>query len=141
MARRIVRTTRRIQTNGVEEPPEVIHEREVRRVIRDTDPEQDYEVERSLQTVDYLPPETVRPGYGEMSELHTWVRSIQDMTQRQLAILRDFDIRLRNLEYRNRAAEDSFARLTWWALWGILMLILGSALVVVLILIIASLPH
>ncbi len=118
--RRIVRTTRRTQVNdGNEEPVETRHEREVERVVRAEDDAR---------------------GYDETRALRPWIRGLQDVTQRQFALLREFDFRLSNSEERNRVAsnEASLERASFWVLWGILMLILGSALAVVLVLILTS---
>ncbi len=143
MTRRIVRTTRRIQVNDPSEPVETIHEREVDRVIRDTDTTPGYGDDRTLQTVEYVQPETIVTRRDEIAEVNSWIRALQNTAARQLSLLREMDIRIGNLEQRDRMASSytSFEKATWWALWGILMLILGAALVVVLLIIVTSLPH
>jgi hypothetical protein len=116
----IVRTTRRTQVNdGNEEPVETIHEREVDRVIREEDDTR---------------------GYDETRALRPWIRGLQNVTQRQFTLLREFDFRLSNSEARNRAAsnEASLDRASFWVVWVTLMLVLGSALAIVLILILSS---
>ena len=115
--RQIVRTTRRIKVNdGNEEPVETMHEREVDRVVREED-------------------DTRR--YDEARALRLWIRGLQNVTQRQFALLREFDFRLSNSEERNRLAsnEASLVRGSFWVVWVTLMVGLGSALAIVLILI------
>jgi hypothetical protein len=72
---------------------------------------------------------------------------LQTQTQ-QMYLLRDLDMRLARLEVRpatseaknvRAAAAASFERATWWALWGILMLVLGGALAIVMLLILLNL--
>lgn len=141
MSRRIVRTTRRIETNGALEPVETVHEREVDRVLRAGEPAPPREHDRLIQRADYYVAEPAVPAPAEMAEMHSWIRALQNVTQRQLQLLREFDFRLGSLEEHNRIQSNnaSFERATWWALWGILMLLLGSALAVVLLLILTAL--
>ena len=118
--RRIVRTTRRTQVNDEnEEPVETMHEREVERVVREEDDTRSYDETRAL-----------RP----------WIRGLQNVTQRQFALLRDFDFRLSNSEERNRVAsnEASLDRASFWVVWVTLMLVLGTALAIMLVLIFTS---
>ncbi len=141
MTRRVIRTTRRVQVNGEDEPVETVHEREVERVLRNGNDLQVYETDDKVQPDYYVPSEpAVRATREELTVLNTWLQTLQNLTQRQLALLRDFDLRLMRLEEANRlrASTPSFERATWWALWGILMLILGAALVVILFLIFSS---
>ena len=121
MTRRIVRTTRTIPANTWDPAPvETLPRREVEWVVR---------------------AEEDAPSYDENRALQRWIRGLENMTQSQLALLREFDFRLSDSEERNRRASNlaSFERTWFWALWGILMLILGSVLVVLLVLILMSL--
>ncbi len=140
MTKRVIRTTRRIQVNGDAEPVETVHEREVDRVMRNGGELQVREQEETLP-VYYTAEPVVRASHTQVTILNSWLHSLQNITQRQLVILRDLDYRLTRLEDANRARETppSLERATWWALWGLLMLVFGSALVVVLILIFSAL--
>ncbi len=141
MTRRVIRTTKRIQRVDDAEPVETIHEREVDRVIQNDDGLQVYEEEILPEA--YTPEPVVRASSNELTVLNSWLRTFSNISHRQFSILRDFDARLARLEDANRVRQTppSFERATWWALWGILMLILGAALVVIIILILGSLIH
>ncbi len=144
MTRRVIRTTRRVQVNGEDEPVETVHEREVERVLRNGNDLQVYETDDRTSPDYYVPAEpAVRATREELTVLNSWLQTLQNLTQRQLAILRDFDLRVTRLEELNRlrSPTPSVERATWWALWGILMLILGAALVVILFLIFSSTLH
>jgi hypothetical protein len=121
--RRIVRTTRRTQVDDVnEEPVEAGRERRVVRLV---------------------PEEEDMRSNNETRALRPWIRGLQNATQRQFALLRDLDFRLSNSEERNRVAsnEASIDRASVWVVWAILMLLLGSALAVVLVLLLTSIVH
>ena len=86
-----------------------------------------------------LPPRTA------LTPMETLGRSMQNMFQMQMRMLNDLDARMNRLEQprvqqqrQPQGNPGEFYTQTWWALWGILMLILGSALVVVLMLILRS---
>lgn len=74
------------------------------------------------------------------------LQSIQQTQLQQMYALRGMETRLAQLEQnawaarggQNSGASDSFERATWWALWGILMLILGGALMSVIMLILLN---
>ncbi len=141
MTRQVIRTTRRIQTTNEDEPIETIHEREVDCVVRNGTETQLYAQDDALAPVS---PEPLTPmPVSETAALNSWLRSFQNVMQRQFVVLRDVDTRLTRLEVTNRIRETtpSFERSTWWALWGILMLLLGAALTVILVLIFSSLVH
>lgn len=119
--RRIVRTTRRTQVDdGNEEPVETMRERRVDRVVSEDDDMR---------------------GYDETRAIRPWIRGLQNASQRQFSLLREFNFRLSNSEERNRLASDeaSVDRASFWVVWVILMLVLGSALAIVLVLILTSL--
>ena len=141
MTRQVIRTTRRIQTADEDAPLETIHEREVERVVRNGT-----ETPATIQEDGLTPiaPESLTPmPVSETAALNSWLRTFQNVMQRQFTILHDLDTRLTRLEVSNHVRETtpSFERTTWWALWGILMLLLGAALTVILVLIFSSLVH
>lgn len=78
----------------------------------------------------------------EMLMLGSMLQSVQQAQTQQTHILRDFDARLARLESNPHpqapAPTPSFERATWWAIWGLLMLILGGALAVVILLILLN---
>ena len=78
-----------------------------------------------------------QPSTPELITLGTWAQSFTSMQQQQIAMLRDFDVRLAQLEniVSARPAGTSTEGATWWALWGLLMLILGGALTILILLI------
>lgn len=122
--RRIVRTTRGTQVdNRNQEPYETIQkERQVERVVTE---------ENDMRGID------------ETRAIRPWIRGLQNVTQRQFALLRDFDFRLSNSEARERVAsnEASMDRASFWMIWVALMLVLGSALAIVLVLILTTIVH
>ncbi len=169
MPRRIIRTTRKIQYNEDGEPIETVVSRQEQQPVDPlTGEETTYEPARPQQRVTYTYPagtqpvqetQVYEPETGVQRVTYTypapvpavqqtdlvepqWSRTLRRVTDRQLQILRDLDMRVSNLEAQDEAAAQtpSFERATWWALWGLLMLILGAALVVI-ILLIFSLPH
>ncbi len=149
MPRRIVRTTRRIQYNEDGEPIEtVVSSSQEQQPTPQSEPVAEetevYQPETGLERVTYTyasPPAATRRIVRTVVEPHDWAQSIRSATQRQMQVLREFDLRLNSLEDANRRTEGSFERATWWALWGILMLILGAALVVIILLIFSGLFH
>lgn len=82
------------------------------------------------------------PGMSEMMVLGSMIQSIQQTQARQMYFLRDFDTRLARLEANAhppaQAPTPTYERTTWWAIWGLLMLILGGALTVVIVLIVLN---
>ena len=78
--------------------------------------------------------------------LATVLQSMQQTQLQQMYVLRGMETRLTQLEQsaataqnaKSQTASDSFERTTWWALWGLLMLILGGALAVVAMLILLN---
>ncbi len=148
MPRRIVRTTRRVQYNEDGEPIETVvsstEEQPNNRLLGPGPETEVYEPDPALEkvTYTYAPPPTVqRRTPTSVVEVQDWGQSLRGVMQRQMQILREMDLRLSNLEDVNRekSSSVSFERATWWALWGILMLILGAALVVILLLIVNAL--
>lgn len=91
-------------------------------------------------------PIIVSPSAGsntqEMLMLGSMLQSVQQAQTQQTQLLRDFDARLARLENSAHpqapAPTPSFERATWWAIWGLLMLILGGALTVVILLILLN---
>lgn len=93
----------------------------------------------------YVPPQqyivvnTPQPEQqSALSPMNFMARSMQNMIQMQMTMMREIDQRLNRLEQARPQAQpnpERFYTQTWWALWGILMLILGSALVLVLVMI------
>ncbi len=148
MPRRIIRTTRKIQYNEDGEPIQTVvsSTQEQPAVEQPAEQTEVYEPPRGLERVTYTYAPPTQPVQQVVStELvePQWSRTLRRVTERQMQILRNLDLRLANLESADeRAAENpSFERATWWALWGILMLILGAALVVILLLILTGIPH
>lgn len=82
------------------------------------------------------------PTMSEMLVLGSMVHSIQQSQTQQLYLMRQMDTRLTQIENSARvnivAPNNSFERATWWALWGLLMLILGGALTIVVMLILMN---
>lgn len=86
------------------------------------------------------------PGFNSPSPspeyivLGSMLQSMQSVQQQQLLVLRDMDVRVAKLEtgVNNQPQPASFERGTWWALWGLLMLIMGSALAIITILIVVQ---
>ncbi len=80
---------------------------------------------------------------SEMWFVGSMLQSMQRAQMQQMYLLRDLDTRLARLENPTRGANanttPSFERATWWAIWGLLMLILGGALTVVIMLILMNL--
>jgi len=97
------------------------------------------------------------PGNGNGSSpisetvmLTALIQSVQQTQTQQMYFLRNLDARLARLEETSRMMlptppqaqvnnAGAFERTTWWAIWGLLMLVLGGALAVVLLLILLNL--
>lgn len=79
---------------------------------------------------------------SDMVVLGSMLQSVQQTQMQQIYMLRDFDSRISRLEQANRPnpvpQTPSYERATWWALWGLLMLVLGGALTVVIVLILMN---
>lgn len=89
-----------------------------------------------------VPINTQIPTMSDMIMLGSILQSVQQTQRQQTYLLRDFDARLARVESNGHpaaaataASNPSFERATWWAIWGILMLVLGSALAIVIVLI------
>lgn len=87
---------------------------------------------------------------AETVMLTALLQSVQQTQNQQMYLLRNLDARLARLEEAPRWAlpaqpqvqvnnAGAFERATWWAIWGLLMLVLGGALAVVLLLILLNL--
>lgn len=88
---------------------------------------------------------TASPNYSEALAVGSMIQSIQQTQTQQMYLLREMDSRLARLEEPTRYAPPqqvivapSYERATWWAIWGLLMLILGGALAVVILLIVLN---
>ncbi len=79
---------------------------------------------------------------SEMVVLGSMLQSVQQTQMQQIYMLREFDSRIARLEQASRPNQapqtPTYERATWWALWGLLMLVLGGALTVVLVLILMN---
>lgn len=107
---------------------------------------------RTVQIAPPLPtpvPVTAASSTAELMVLGNLIQSVQQTQTQQLYLLRDMDSRLARLEVPVRyvaqpaaanpaPAPMSYERATWWAIWGLLMLILGGALAVVTLLILLN---
>lgn len=131
--------------NLVQVPPTL----EARRVEMDAtwnlhDPLQPYDPywanQQAMPQPQYIVVDTPQPSETGLAPFALMARSMQNIFQAQMAMLRQFDARLNRLEQARSQPFNSgqFYAQTWWALWGILMLILGSALVMVMVLILRS---
>ncbi len=82
------------------------------------------------------------PNMSELMVLGSLMRSMQQTQNQQIYLMRDLDVRLARLEgtavARAQATPATFERVTWWAIWGLLMLILGGALTIVIVLILLN---
>lgn len=143
MPRRIIRTTRRVQYDEDGEPIETVvsSTEQPTEPVATTQRTEVYEPARGLERVRYTY-STPQP-YERVTEVvPDWSQTLRTLAQRQMQMLREFDLRLANLEGANRRTPDgAFERNTWWALWGILMLILGATLVVIMLLIFNGLAY
>lgn len=78
---------------------------------------------------------------SEMVMLGSLLQSVQNTQQQQNYMLREMAARLARLEDNARvvvAPAASFERSSWWAIWGLLMLVMGAALAVILILLLSQ---
>lgn len=79
---------------------------------------------------------------SEMVVLGSMLQSVQQTQMQQIYMLREFDSRISRLEQAARPnpapQTPTYERATWWALWGLLMLVLGGALTVVIVLILLN---
>lgn len=84
--------------------------------------------------------------HTDAATLGTVLQALQQAQVQQLYLVRGMETRLARLEElaqnarsaQSQTAADSFERATWWALWGLLMLVLGGALAVVTVLILLN---
>lgn len=76
---------------------------------------------------------------SDMLVIGSLIQSVQQTQQQQMYLLRELDARLVRMENSERDAAaarvPTFERTTWWAIWGLLMLILGGALTIMIVLI------
>ncbi|HZQ05511.1 MAG TPA: hypothetical protein VFD70_02965 [Anaerolineae bacterium] len=83
---------------------------------------------------------------SEMLALSSLIQSVQQTQMQQMYVLRDMNSRLARLEDEVHTAAQTpapvivptYERATWWAIWGLLMLILGGALALVTVLILLN---
>jgi|GEM_PF-1950216 hypothetical protein len=86
---------------------------------------------------------------AETVMLTSLIQSVQQTQVQQMYLLRNLDARLARIEEAPRQSvtmapqaiaytPGAFERATWWAIWGLLMLVLGGALAVVLLLILLN---
>ena len=101
-------------------------------------PVQRYNPYQRPPSAHYAEPAPLPP---DPSAANGFAHTLQLLFMQQAFLLREFDLRLKHLEAATRPAPDpnAFYRSTWWMLWGILMLLVGSALTVILFLIFSSL--
>lgn len=104
----------------------------------------------NAQLMPLTPNPLVRPAAvisAEAAALGAMLQTVQQTQTQQMYLMRQLDTRLTHLEQmaRTRSAQAqqagstlSFERATWWAIWGLLMLVLGGALAVVLILLLLN---
>lgn len=87
-------------------------------------------------------PQQSQSAMSEMLVLGSMIRSLQQTQNQQIYWLRDFDARINRIEVNTRppaaVVTPPFERATWWAIWGLLMLILGGALTIVIMLILLN---
>lgn len=154
MARRIIRSTEQRTVvdratapapatliNG-DRPVETVQQREVVRTIREPDSETVYEPGTSSPDLYARPGPLVTTTNG-FAGLNARLRAQENWARQESSVLQDVNYRLTSLEDGTHiwTSAMSLEQTTWWALWGILMLVLGSALAVIMILIFASLLH
>jgi hypothetical protein len=142
MAEEFVRTTQQRTVDDRGRPVETMQEREVVRTLREPEGLNVYDPGSTLPEY-YLPSEPAVSASNGVAAVGSRLRAQESWRRQQSAFLRDIDYRLAHLEEANHAwaARQSVEQATWWALWGILMLILGSALAVIVILIFLPLVH
>jgi hypothetical protein len=142
MAKKIIREAREKTVDDRGRPVEAVQDREVVRTLREPEEFKVYDQGSSLPDY-YRPNEPAVSRSNGLAAVSTKLQAQEKWARQQSAVLRDFDYRLTHLEEANHAwgAAQSIEQATWWALWGILMLILGSALAVIIVLIFSSLPR
>lgn len=82
-----------------------------------------------------------RTASSEMIMLGSLFQSVQNTQQQQTYMMRDMAARLARLEDNARVtvvSAGAFERSSWWAIWGLLMLVMGAALAVVIILLVSQ---
>lgn len=143
MAKRIVRTTQERIYSATGKPVETVQAREVVRTVREPEGMKVYDPGTALPERYRFSAATISPDEDRLTEVATRVRAQESWMRTQSGVLRDIDYRLIRLEEGNRAwtAVRSFEQNTWWTLWGVLMLIVGSALAITLILIFTAAVH
>lgn len=142
MANRFIGTTQQTTVDDRGRPLETVEEREVVRTLREPVATKVYDPGSSVPDR-YRSNEPAISATSELAEVATRVRAQESWARTQSGVLRDIDYRLTHIEETNRAwaVMQSAEQRTWWALWGILMLILGSALAVIIVLIFTSAVH
>jgi hypothetical protein len=140
MAKRVIRTTEQRTVVDRERPVQTVQEREVVRTLREPDGETVYDPGTTAPEIYTTPAPLVTTTTG-LAALNARLRAQENWARQQSSVLHDIDYRLTNMEEGTHlwTSAMSLEQTTWWALWGILMLILGSALAVIVILIFASL--
>lgn len=107
---------------------------------------QNFDAQIMPLTPNPLAPAAINAG-AESFALSGVLQAMQQTQLQQMYVLRAMEMRLTRLEetmQNARAAQaqaapaESFERATWWALWGLLMLILGGALAVIIVLILLN---
>lgn len=140
MSRKIIRTTQQRIVTDRAAPVETIQEREVVRAVRGRDGLLEYQSSTTVPEL-YQPNLPAVASRDEVAVLGSRVRALENETQSRSVIQHDLDYRVTHLEEANRGWGAAYAveRATWWTLWYILMLVLGSALVIFITLILLSL--
>lgn len=154
MARKIIRSTeqRTVVDRGTVDDPstgitgtrpvENVEQREVVRTVNEPDADTVYDPGTTAPDL-YARPATLISTNNGLARLNARVRAQENWSRQQSSVLHDIDYRLTSLEDGTHiwTSAMSLEQSTWWALWGILMLALGSALAVIITLIFASLLH
>lgn len=95
---------------------------------------------RHTHIVPATPPATTHN--SELVALGSMLQNMQQTQVQQIYMLREFDHRISRLETGARPnpapQTPTYERATWWALWGLLMLVLGGALTIVIVLILMN---
>lgn len=142
MARRIIRTTEQtaeIDRGPVfegESPVQPMQGRVALRTHRETLGETMYDPGTTAPKVYTGPAPLVTNSHG-LAGLSSRMQAQEDWSRQQTLLLQDIGDRLTNLEEGTHiwTSAMSLEQSTWWALWGVLMLVLGSALAVLVILV------
>lgn len=142
MARKFIRTTQQKTVDERGRQVETVQEREVIRSDRAPEVMNVYEAGSMLPQY-YTRTEPVILPSNTWAIVDNRLEAQERIARQGSAKLNEIDRRLAYVEGVNQAwsAAESYGQLTWWALWGILMLILGSALAIVLVLIFTYLPR